>query len=1116
MAAQPVKPASGKVTPSVTSGFVREASAVDIRPVMSVDVIDEAVEQVISDQHLQPGVADSMRRLMAVDMKSGAAHAYFTSMAGKGALGYAARSARKEMVLSYVLTDAHLAQLTAYAPEYNLVYMSRDVHDHPLAAACRLVDRDLVYSRLPLGGSIIDVGSAVMTHVLDGTLGERVHACHPLVDPKDPNRLTQDNLKVARVLEKGYGDAVVKAANAYLDRDPAAVCDKLVQQCSWQGDFIACVHVYDIFMRDWPAIIERHGAKVVEGVMLFSPRVFEERVGEFKAAGARYEVQADKDIFRMGFVNSAAWWYQHSWVEYLKYGVDQILVGKKAVYSYKIVERRGDTIFFRILPVAGKPKPDMKQVYVLPGVPMVSVSGFQVGKSDRRLSARRRVYQWPQPLWEDMLTYAKGMVDRGTLDYERLYNYYRTVAPRQTINAVCIAGGHTVDIGDLVPLIVHVALAATMGALKNTTEIQAHVGTEMKLRRRSGEWTAYKMLAAFGEALRASVGLFVYPLQMIAALIDQGAETLMYNGLMDWAPQVQVREISAKLVLSSSSSFVGVLSDVVAEDLDSVYRDAAPFDHIAAALADKELAVQMLAGFYDDLPADIARALEEVAGPDRVKVTLDGDGKAEKVEIKPSGSGISGPPPSYRTAPGSAVGVANVVEARLMAINEAIEQCEVEMRAVQSSLAAVWRETMFAQHPDLGALKRRGEEYRDAGYWWVENGIIVYDALKPNAVVSSFEHSAVFTMLPDPHTGSSLRPVFEESFDGMSEGVEVHRTYFKVSDSYTGWALTNSSVVVYNGPELVTAMRIALTKPMEFETRLVRGPPGCGKTFQICKEATPADCVFAPAKKICKDTQAALREKSVELAAVVDMRCRTVDSYLVNYTVSNRVQEMQAERLMADEAFMAASGRWWACAALLGASRVWFYGDEEQIEPIVRAGAPRMFLRVSGCDVEEKLYHNFRNPANAVAAIGGVYNWEVRAHSNFPGALLHVQDYRSLPNWSGQVMLGFYQADKKEMHKLYANLNPKPRIATVHEVQGETLRSVKLHRFDLRRRTDGMALFDRQPYVIVALSRHKENFAYVSPKLGDLVEAWVARGRDPRRAQAAADVDSAGESKEFI
>jgi len=846
--------------------------------------------------------------------------------------------------------------------------------------------------------------------------------------------------------------------------------------------------------------------------MLFSPAVFDQRQGVMETAGARFEVDPERGRFRMGFQGSPAWWYEHDWIEYLKYGVDQILVGEQGVYSYKVVERRGDTIFFRILPIAGKPAPQQSQVYLLPGVPMVEVSGFSVDRSERRLSSRRKTYMWPRPLWEDMLSHAKVMADRGTLDYERLYNHYRTVAPRQTINAVSVAGGYTVDVTELVPLIVHVALAATIGVIRAQVEVDAHITSELRSRYRLTEATPYKMLAAMGTAIKAAAGLVFYPFLAVSSLIGSVSEELLSRGLMDWEPQVRIREVSAKLLLSGEV-YRESLHGVVAEPVDPVLRESAPFNHIAAAMRDAELATQLLAGFYDELPTDILRALEDVAGTGSVAVEIDDHGKASDVKIR-APTGVREPPPSYHTDPSD---VGDRASGRAMAIREAITQCEYEMRAVSASMATYWRELVPDQQPRVAQMRARAEEYRDPMFWWVENGIVRSPITDPNKAVVDFEHSAVYTAVPDPDTGSFVRPVFEELFEGMSEGREVSRTYVKLADaSYTGWAFTNNSVIVYNGPELVAAMQLALTKDLSFETRLVSGPPGCGKTFQICQAVEVADVVFAPARKIMRDTRKALIAKSQALAAVAQSRCRTTDSYLVNYTLSGHVRDMTADRLMADEAFMAHSGRWWACAALLGASRVWFFGDATQIPPVVRPGAPSMFMRVQEADDETKLWLTYRCPASAVASWGALYDWRVRTKSELEGALLHVDKPGSLPDWPGQVMLGFYQADKKELNRLYASRSPRPRIATVHEVQGETLPSVKLHRFDYRKRSDSLALFDNPAYVLVAMSRHKENFAYISPKLGDLVEKWIQRGSNPRRIQAVRDVATEGQSKEFI
>lgn len=242
---------------------------------------------------------------------------------------------------------------------------------------------------------------------------------------------------------------------------------------------------------------------------------------------------------------------------------------------------------------------------------------------------------------------------------------------------------------------------------------------------------------------------------------------------------------------------------------------------------------------------------------------------------------------------------------------------------------------------------------------------------------------------------------------------------------------------------------------------------------------------------------------------------RTLDSLLVNYFSNRSIKDLQPDVLLADEGFMSHAGKWYAAAALLGVELVKAFGDQYQIPHVPRAEAPKMHLRLQPDSVEEQ-WLTYRCPPDAVAAWGHVYNWRVRSTSDVGKSLSHVSSHKGLKIPHDCVMMGMYQADKKELRQMYQNCGTKVQIMTVHESQGKTFEHVWLHRFDRRKRTDTFSLYDKEAYVLVAMSRHTHEFKYVCPDLGDLASCWIKQASDVRRVQAAAEVETAGQVKQFL
>jgi len=452
------------------------------------------------------------------------------------------------------------------------------------------------------------------------------------------------------------------------------------------------------------------------------------------------------------------------------------------------------------------------------------------------------------------------------------------------------------------------------------------------------------------------------------------------------------------------------------------------------------------------------------------------------------------------------------VERRKSSILEAITECEAEALKSEAACADHYRELMIGGAPSLRKIVSRREMFGNPEFWRVSSGVI--EVSFSGAPVEGFQHAAVYC--PVPSDGSRLLSVVEDEFKGMSCGEYVERIYYKIPNAaYTGWVYTNDSLLIHNGPLIALALRDALDKPLDFVVSLHQGPPGCGKTTAIVKMALEEDVVLVPVRKAARETAMRLVKEKPALREMVKTNVRTLDSYLVNRLRMRSLRSLTAPRLLADEAFMTREGRWLAAAAHLGVVSVEAFGDEEQIPHVPRAECPKMYVSVV-YQMVDSVWLTYRCPPELVACWGSVYKWRVRSVSKVKGKVEHVSSSAGREVPVNCVMMGMYQADKKLLREKYANCGVPIQIMTVHESEGNTYPHVWLHRFDMRRRTDGFSLYDKPKYVLVAMSRSTHSFIYVAPDLGDVVCQWIRVGRDPRRVAAASDVETAGSEIEKL
>jgi hypothetical protein len=1057
---------------------------------VTAGAIDAALAAVERDFGLSSDVAEGLRRLMSVDHTSSVAQAYYGALAHRGHQTGQLRAVKKALVIPHSLTQEQSDELALYAPDFKLAFRNTDSHDHPVYAAQRMIDQVICESRIPPGCRAADLGGSLTHHAKEGNL--HWHVCSPLADRKDMVRHALQRLRLRKMASDPTSSAETKEyATRCLQKDAELVCGLRAQDCPHVSDAAVSVHVYDIPMEDWPGIMEKKKLKLVEGCMLFSQALLEQNSGVFPSAGVRYECDVAKDTYNMGFVDSPSWWYKHSLKGHLKYGVDQILYGKEGTYSYKIVERRADTIFFRILRVGGAAKPDFKQVYKLPGVPMVSVTGPEI--TTKQL-ARRQIstWHWPEPLWSRMVSSALERLERGTFTVEEQFNRYRSIAPRQTINAVRVSGGFEAVIGDRVALVVYSTFEAVVILAKQRLAFDTMAKHQHRARQKQQLSGLVNLFSSLAGIMCEGVKFVCKPLQLLMKMLETGDEDALL-ALYSSGPRVAYRVMPAELVLSPKwYSGAGFTADSVLPDFREQVQATVPADYITAAAGDSVVASVLVDLFGESMP----------------KVVVD---KAAEVAPSVASSGLTG-----ETIVQNTTAALSEMEVRL-AIQEGVAETELEAHNVEASCIKFRNECLVGGEPNRNMLIRKKEEMLQPDFWFINRGVISYSLLGREG--DDFDLSGLLLPVQNK-SGSFIHPVLPVVYEGPSRGRQVVVEHATISDaSFTGWAFANASLAVYNGPEIVAAMQASLKVYRPLEVVLHSGPAGCGKTTEIVRTTEQTDVILCPAKASVIETRGRLTKSRPDIKFPVITRCKTVDSYLVHVLSNPKVAELKTDVLRGDEAFMMRAGRWYASALLLGAKKIDAYGDPHQIPHVPRAICPALHLRLVPT-VVDKAYISYRCPHDAIAAVGDIYSWEVRSASKVVRSLGMLSGIDAEPVEQGCVMLCMYQDDKKTLASMYASQSSSIRIMTVHEAQGNTFQHVRLHRFVRGKNQtnvpDAFDLFQKKEYVLVALTRHTHTFRYCTQMGADQVSMRIQQGSSMSRINAAADVASAGKAIEHM
>ncbi|APG77698.1 RdRp [Hubei virga-like virus 9] len=366
-------------------------------------------------------------------------------------------------------------------------------------------------------------------------------------------------------------------------------------------------------------------------------------------------------------------------------------------------------------------------------------------------------------------------------------------------------------------------------------------------------------------------------------------------------------------------------------------------------------------------------------------------------------------------------------------------------------------------------------------------GYAVYDRIERRWIVKSLKQEAKYEYCCD---GQKMM-LFD---DAIALENDVASRYLVVSSD----TVLMQDAKLYKGAVNV-CQRIGDQCFEDVEVQLVSGVPGCGKTTEAIRNftfpcpGTDGDIILFPTKVAADDFRERLKRqhKTVD-EKVLKMHVMTIDSFLIN----DRKYPAYG-KLLVDEALMLHCGAIFVAACKARVKRIYLIGDVKQIPWINRT--PLRVTRQNITDIvtpTRYLSVSYRCTVSTAAMLSGLYPNGMMANGTTTGDM----QYRITPNPlvgytdKSAHYLVYTQGDKREF---MAN-NKGLSVNTIHEYQGKENDHIVL----IRGTSKALDLYEKIAYNLVAVSRHKVSFTYVTPNaVKDAVIPMIARVNNTSKPQ---------------
>lgn len=1006
---------------------------------------------------------------------------------------------RLRQILTLEEQDAVLREVSGYA-RVLFIPTSREAYvDHSVAKAVRQVGHTWLRSMVPRGATCLEVGANLVTVVLTGLDPAVYHGYVPVLGPRDSARQSVPVFlqNIAKGEKRGFSASQKEMAELMVN-DMSKICTRgRIEDDTRRGEYIISNHSdYDIDLDDVPAIMAKHNTRAWYGVITRVKglnSVETSARGEIPILGVRYVIDRTKDLIEFHFKGRATFTYRHRFSSYVKREERNEFRWRGLYHDYvytKLPTSTASTLMYAIYRVARDSGVFKESRFLSTGLAdMARIKSVRVFRRGGRWLIAPHEFVMERLAIDKVMEYRRSQGVRGNV--VTTLAYMRSVRVRFYLNGVAVGVEHSVSSETFESAAVFVELMMTMYRAGGDRDVD---GIMDVYRRVKADSTFVDNVAFWLRGL----------------VVDRFSGVM--NSLKSW------REALEKSVLSWVDFAVGL------EPCDEFVKVDEPCD---ANLVENELRGTGCA-CRELREVNAALATESLYTADE-RMALGVYQRELLVALRDCHCGEEKLPPvaAERQGFGSDASSTTVVGE-----DEEVEQyfdCEDEVGVTLST--GDLRAQSVREYAGLMLFQEEATNTES-----LRLAMMVFKNGKPTSIeLHRFATPRCTPFVVKVEQGRLVQAEGEGATVDVSAivdvvGMKVVRVKTKgagkrkdVVGVPDGWHYTSSALKVYNGRDLADAAlellggRYSASGVASLPLSFVRGAFGCGKTRRIVKEMaqriSAGENVGYLSQTVASVTRVVRDLERLGLEA--SKRCHTLDSYLLH-------KDVRYDCLYLDEAPMAHSGQLIACLAKAAAKWVLMFGDFKQIPFCSFTKEYKTPLASLDGFVEDagKMVELHRTPYDVLAAWNDEYDGELRAcacceHVRAIDTSLEmhrITDISKVPVMTGARYMTFTHVDKEKLHKALGfdlpvevlKVKDKDGLSTVHEDQGGTHDRVVLVRatpkYDPKENPDAPSIFNRKPYALVAMTRHKEKFSYYTvSQEDDVVCKRVRIAKDPEQ-----------------
>jgi len=1089
----------------------------------TVEQVRQIIQPVATSLGLSETSHDTLATTMAYDSESAVNRKIAQSFVADIHKQKKKINERKKIYVGFYCHQEEQTKLSKVFYDYTLVFLNDSSRiSHTLAGVARQIEFYILKYRVGDNVSIIDIGGAYKRHVMAGHM--KVHSCSPPLSYRDHSRITEQELFLAAEWERcpgGRNSHMLKCfsrsdgvpCNDFRRREARALkyrCFKRAQECEVTGDIGISLHSgYDISMDDMMTIMKKKKLKRVYGSLMHCDSIRSQHSGEIPMLNVEYVRVLRDNVIRFFFRDDSSDVYTHRYDEYLKYLDSRDLMQDGVRYSYRIMERRENLIFFVFCVHENnfyEPLPK-KRSYFVSKRDCVRVNTFRVNQlfADKMCPESFEPVEvcCPREIWDKAM---KKIQNRSGMQWTRanLHSYFRQLNAAFIINGKSVMTSDKMTDDQFEPIVTAMIVIFFKERLLADLQTDAVLKQVMCKRRLfDTSWVTFSVLKllfckavrcfvspisdAIDNMFRAMTEMVVANKKFVSVIAEYNYEVVEIESSFAGLDPGEIRRFCSwtddETNFPTQQEMCGMdrlMTD--ADVIESLGAYLSVIDHHSAQFvahvkdemlvqASVETPVEKLQESSDHRSnlASYAERVSQAVGEDMfVPFFLQPDfsdfdpGEVEKLTTSsfkcPDTFDIEDV-----TVPQWKAEIASIVE-------EGMRYNFYSAVAVRDRAMIMRNNTLLYGEPDRNAC------LADQGEKTSPNWMFFDDSFNCSGFLIETDKRYAVGMDAKNRLVRICYPRGREKFPYVKE--RVSRLF--VYDEFQ----------IFNGVELGDSMQKLLydhdlTGLTQIpEVHMDAGIAGCGKTTTIMDVLQPLQLVISN----CRSAADELREKVISAGKLTRdqayLYIRTADSYLMNPNVT-------ADVLYFDEVFMDHESKFWAVILYCGAKRIRGFGDEEQIPFInrfLKAVSTRfsMVRRVSRYTWNDTTW---RCPGDGTMLLSlYFYKRQLFTYSAVRTSL-DVQKIGSIqqlevnPSWMYMV---YFQDEKLKLKKLGI---PSAMIKTVHEAEGNTFKHERVCLVRLEPRPH--RLFDSKQHNVVAMSRHTKKLVYYTADDTDFISRII-------------------------